>query len=98
MNRRFCVFGLTLVSALHAAELRPETLSAWDRYVQSADAAMQARLRPGNPVLWVDEVPGRRRQLHAGEILVTSVESKTSSFWTDPSLDWRRVLSKCHPR
>ena len=73
MKRRFCVFGLTLVSTLHAAELKPETLSAWDRYIQSADAAMRARLRPGNPFLWIDEASERRRQLRAGEILVTNV-------------------------
>ena len=73
MSRRFWVFGLALAPALHAAELKPETLSAWDRYVQSADAAMQARLRPGNPFLWVDEAPDRRQQLRAGEILVTGI-------------------------
>ncbi len=55
-----------------AAELSPETLTAWDRYIQSADAAMQARLRPGNAFLWVDEAPERRRKLRGGEILVTS--------------------------
>jgi hypothetical protein len=73
MKHRFWVFGLTLVSALHAAELKPETFTAWNRYVQSADAAMQARLRPGNNFLWIDEALDRRRQLRAGEILVTSV-------------------------
>jgi hypothetical protein len=73
MNGRLWVFGLTMVSALRAAELKPETLSAWDHYVQSADAAMQARLRPGNPFLWIDQAPDRRRQVRAGEILVVSV-------------------------
>jgi hypothetical protein len=34
---------------------------------------MQARLRPGNPFLWIDQAPDRRRQVRAGEILVTSV-------------------------
>jgi hypothetical protein len=64
---------LTLVSALHAAELKPETLSAWASYIQSADAAMQARLRPGNSFLWIDEAPDRRRRVRVGEILVTGV-------------------------
>lgn len=66
---------LTLLtpSALNAAELQPETLSAWNEYVQSADAAMQDRLRTGNPFMWADETPDRRRQLRAGEILVTAV-------------------------
>jgi len=73
MIGRFWILALMVVPALHAAQLRQETLGAWDRYVQSVDAAMQARLRPGNPFLWIDEAPGRRKQLRAGEILVTSV-------------------------
>jgi hypothetical protein len=73
MIGRFWVFALTVVSTLHAAQLRHETVSAWDRYVQSVDAAMQARLRRGNPFLWIDEGPDRRQQLRAGEILVTGV-------------------------
>jgi hypothetical protein len=60
------------MGATHAAELKPETLNAWDQYVQAADAAMQQRLRAGNRFLWADEAPDRRRQLRAGEILVTS--------------------------
>jgi hypothetical protein len=73
MNRRFWVLGLTIASALQAAELKPETVNAWNQYVQSADAAMQSRLRPGSPFLWIDEAQDRRRRLRAGEILVTSV-------------------------
>jgi hypothetical protein len=34
---------------------------------------MQARLRPGHRFLWIDEAPGRRQKLRAGEILVTGV-------------------------
>ncbi|MGD1095675.1 MAG: hypothetical protein ABSB35_27240 [Bryobacteraceae bacterium] len=64
---------LLMPSQAWAAELKLEILDAWDRYVRSADAAMQARLRPGSPFLWIDEVPDRRQQLRAGEILVTSV-------------------------
>jgi hypothetical protein len=63
---------LASASALQAAELKPETLGAWDQYVQLADTAMQARLRPGRSFLWIDEAPDRRRQLRGGEILVTS--------------------------
>lgn len=77
MNRGLRVFGLAvlglaIMGATHAAELKPETLNAWDQYVQAADAAMQQRLRAGNRFLWADEAPDRRRQLRAGEILVTS--------------------------
>jgi hypothetical protein len=73
MKRRFWAVGLALVPFLQAAELKLEALSAWDRYIHSVDSAMQARLQPGNPFLWIDEKPDRRQQLRAGEILVTSV-------------------------
>jgi hypothetical protein len=73
MKRRLFVLGLALASSLMAAELTPETLRAWNQYVQSADAAMRARLQPGHNFLWIDGAPGRRRQLRDGEILVTGV-------------------------
>jgi hypothetical protein len=67
------VLSMTVVSTLHAAELRQETICKWDEYIRSADAAMQLRLQPGHPFLWIDEAPDRRRQLRGGEILVNSV-------------------------
>jgi hypothetical protein len=73
MNRPIWVFSLMMVPALHSAELKPEALGAWDRYVQSADAAMHARLQPGHPFLWIDEAPDRRCRLFAGEVLVSGV-------------------------
>jgi len=73
MIRRFFVSAVLIVSSVSGAELRQETVSAWKQYVQSADATMQSRLRPGHAFMWVDEAPGRRQQLRAGEILVTGV-------------------------
>lgn len=73
MTFRFWAFGLTLVTAAYAAALKPETVAAWNRYVESADAAMETRLQPGNSFLRIDEAPDRRRKVREGEILVTSV-------------------------
>jgi hypothetical protein len=70
---------LTLAPVVHAADLKPETLTAWDQYVRSADAAMQTRLQPGHPFLWIDEAQDRRQRLRAGEILVTSVGEQSPS-------------------
>ena len=42
-----------------AATLKPETVAAWDAYLQQATAAMQARLQPGATFLWLEEEPGR---------------------------------------
>ncbi len=68
------LLALTMLSTLHAAELQPETLSSWDRYIQAADGAMHARLLPGHKFLWIDEAPDRRQQLRQGEILASNYE------------------------
>lgn len=73
MTFRFWVVGLTLVARAYAADLKPETVAAWNQYVESADAAMRTRLQPGNSFLWIDEAPDRRRRVRAGEVLVSSV-------------------------
>jgi hypothetical protein len=53
-----------------AAELKPETVQAWDDYVQVMNAQMKARLQGGR-FLWMDEQPRRSRDVRSGTILVT---------------------------
>jgi hypothetical protein len=43
--------------------LKPETKAAWDDYLQTAIAAMQARLQPGAHFLWLDDDPDRAEEL-----------------------------------
>jgi hypothetical protein len=50
---------LQLPPFLGAATLKPETKAAWDAYLQTATAAMQARLQPGAHFLWLDDEPDR---------------------------------------
>src|SRR5712664_4850081 len=45
-----------------AAELKQETVEAFDRYIRLTDARMDAELRPGGPFLCVDSFPQPRRQ------------------------------------
>lgn len=60
----------TLVSTVHAAELKPQTVQAWQLYVQSAIARMQERLRSESHFLRVDEDQNWIRRIRNGEILV----------------------------
>jgi hypothetical protein len=53
-----------------AAELLPETLMAWNQYIERAKAQMNSRLDTRNHFLWVDEEPGRARRVRSGEIVV----------------------------
>src|SRR5580658_9112070 len=46
-----------------AATLKPETLAAWDAYLQEVNDKMQARLQPGAHFLWLDEEPDRAKKI-----------------------------------
>jgi hypothetical protein len=58
---------------LNAAELKKETLRAWDEYIRAANLRMQERLGPDDRFLWIDEAPDRIRQVRAGVTLVSAV-------------------------
>lgn len=51
------------------AELKQETVSAWDAYIQAANTRMEERIHSGR-FLWTDENPDRVRRVRAGEVLV----------------------------
>jgi hypothetical protein len=61
------VFGFSLHS--QAAELAPDTLRAWNEYIQAENAKVAGR-SPASPFLWVDESPDRVRRVRGGEILI----------------------------
>jgi hypothetical protein len=57
-----------------AAELQPETLVAWNHYIEQAKERMNSRLDPKQKFLWVDQEPARARRVRIGEILVAPVK------------------------
>jgi putative flippase GtrA len=66
--------------AVRAAELKPVTLQAWDRYVTSTESRIDRELADGDRFLAVDFVPGSRSQevrgqIIAGAVVVEPVES-----------------------
>jgi hypothetical protein len=70
----FCASVLVIfvfLGTASAANLNPETLKAWEEYVEVASAQIQERLSPGHPFLLSDEDPGRAAKLRSGEILVS---------------------------
>lgn len=66
-----CVSFLFAPAASSGAELKTETLNAWDAYIQKANSEMENHLH--SPFLWVDEAPDRVQRVRAGEILVSPV-------------------------
>ena len=53
-----------------ATELKAQTLSAWNDYVQSAQTRMNSRLSGNSNFLWVDDDPARYQRVKRGEIEV----------------------------
>ncbi|MDR3698126.1 MAG: hypothetical protein P4L56_00740 [Candidatus Sulfopaludibacter sp.] len=68
------LLGLALLTGAQGAELKPETLRAWNQYVHDADSAMRARLEPGRHFLWTDEAPDRAARVRKGEILIAPMD------------------------
>ncbi|HTB14815.1 MAG TPA: hypothetical protein VK752_24755 [Bryobacteraceae bacterium] len=54
-----------------AADLKPETLQAWDAYLQAAKARNQKHLADGASFLSIDADPAIAAKLHQGEIVVS---------------------------
>jgi hypothetical protein len=91
-----------------AAELHPATDSAWQAYVRTTDARMQARLDANGRFLWTDESPGRDVRVRNGDILVApgvgngtlSAPNGLIHHWTAaafiPSASLSAVLAVAH--
>jgi hypothetical protein len=67
---------LVCVFTVQAADLKRETLSAWETYVKSKTAEMQERLRPGQPFLKLDEDQESMANVRNGQIVVLQNGSK----------------------
>jgi hypothetical protein len=82
------VFAAALGSTASAAELKPNTAAAFDRYVGATEARFANELRPGGTFLYIDGMnPDARRQayeqLKQGEILVEKLETKAPGVSSD---------------
>jgi hypothetical protein len=72
-TKSFLVFALLVgdvAKPAHSTELQPATIAAWQEYVRSGDARMQARLDTDKPFLWIDETTDRALRVRRGEIVV----------------------------
>jgi hypothetical protein len=76
--------SLALPGRAEAAELKPEAVQGFDRYVQLTERRMQTELRRGAAFLWVDGLPEARRnsvyeQLQSGEVVSGRIKTRDSS-------------------
>jgi hypothetical protein len=78
------VCALAAPGRAEAAELKPEAVAGFDRYVRLTEQRMQTELKPGAAFLWVDGLPEAHRnnvyaQLQRGEVVASRLETPDSS-------------------
>lgn len=71
---------LALASPARAADLKPQTQAAFDRYTQLTQAQFKSELARHEPFLWVEGLPDDRRatalsELHAGDVVIEGLET-----------------------
>lgn len=72
---------LAAAGGVSAAELKPRTIEAFDRYVRVTETRMAQELNGESPFLWVDRLDGEKRtevlaQLSAGEVVIEKLQTR----------------------
>ena len=76
-----CLAILVLMVTVNAAELKPQTVEAFDRYVRVTETRIQGELDGGSPFLWIDRLGEDERQetwkrLRAGDVVIDKLETR----------------------
>ena len=74
-NRSKLAFALALsliawAANASGASLKPETVNAWDEYIQNANLRIQQRVSNGRAFLWADDTPDRAARVLGRQIVV----------------------------
>jgi hypothetical protein len=67
---RFLMAAFLFALPASAANLKAETVSAWNDYLHTAQDSLQQRVQPGGCFLWTFEDPDRAARVRSGEIMV----------------------------
>ena len=68
---------LCIPTASSSAELRSDTLAAWDRYIATLDARVKT-VSAKSAFLWVDEDRGRGQRVQRGEAVALQVQAESA--------------------
>lgn len=89
---RFAIAWVLLAGstfAVSGAELKPEALAAWNRYIGNAEGGIRARLADGRPFLWTEENAARMAQVRRGRMIVEPIADHGCKPVTDALIhDW----------
>lgn len=90
MKKRFAaIWALPLAATGLAAELKNETVQAFERYIRTTEARLEQQLRNQKEFLWCDQTPQRAGQVRGGEIPVQTWAGKDPDRVPDGLIhDW----------
>jgi hypothetical protein len=75
-GRASAVFTILLLllgaAPTRATDLKPQTLQAWNGYVEIVNSSTELRASGSSQFLWVDESPDVLQQVRGGELVVTN--------------------------
>jgi hypothetical protein len=76
----FVLLSLLVPGSTGAADLRPQTLEAFNRYVHSTEGQIDSELTRGQPFLWIESLPESRREaayrdLREGKVVIERLET-----------------------
>ncbi len=74
---------VAFVAAANAAELRDETVNAWDDYMHEVSARLEHRAHAEGKLLWLENSPERLKRARAGEVMAEPI--REHSPFTVPS-------------
>jgi hypothetical protein len=89
-----CVLASTStpLEAQMDTKLAPETLEAFQRYVQSVETVLKQRNEGQKPFLWMDDDPRQREKVRGGDIVVHQFEGGTIDVKDGLIHDWVGVM------
>jgi hypothetical protein len=71
------VIAVLIPVSAQAATLRSETVQAWDAYVQTVNANLRERTRPGGSFLWTLEDSDRAAKVRGGEVMAVPASGQS---------------------
>ena len=79
-RRGTCGILSALAAPVRADDLKPQTVEAFDRYVQTTESQINVELARREPYLWIEGLPADRRanaeaQLRAGQVVIERLDT-----------------------
>ena len=69
--------SLLFLTPVRGATLKPDTVKAWDQYIEAANLRIRDRCKPGRSFLWMDEAPDRVAKVRQGKPVVSKAAANT---------------------